>query len=150
MRSLLGVPPEFWLYEHPMAAAVVASIWQFFPFAFLLSYLALRAIPPATLRSAQLDGAPFLRMTRDIVIARIWPVLAAVFALRLVFMLVKFDTPFVFTETIESDSDVATIELWRAIDGSTSPELPLIAWGLQILAICCSAIYLWARRGSLT
>lgn len=149
MSPFLGVEPQFWLYDHTFEAAILASIWQFFPFAFLLSYLALRTIPPMTLRAAQLDGAPFRRMSHDIVLGRIWPVLAAIFALRLVFMLVKFDTPFIFTEKIQSENDVATVELWRAIGGSTSAELPVLAWALQLLTLLCCVMFLVARRKSL-
>jgi len=146
MSRLAGIPPDFWLYRHPFEAAIFASIWQFFPFAFLLSYLALRTVPPILLRTAQLDGAPFLRMTYEIILVRIWPVLAAIFALRLVFMLVKFDTPFIFTEQIDSSKDVATIEVWRAIQGSPSPELSIIAWGLQLPAIAIALLYMLSPR----
>ncbi|GGN62913.1 hypothetical protein GCM10011349_47040 [Novosphingobium indicum] len=143
---LLGVPPNFWLYQHAFEAAVLASTWQFFPFAFLLSYLGLRTTPRAVLQAAQMDGAPFTRTTLMVVLARILPVIMAIFALRLAFMLVKFDTPFVFTEMIASGDDVATIELWRTIAGSTSPELNIIAWCLQITSFLLSLGYLAARR----
>jgi ABC-type sugar transport system permease subunit len=146
ISPLLGVPVDYWLYAHPLRAAGLATIWQFFPFAFLLSFLAIRSIPREVLRSAQLDGAPFWRLLRTIVLARIWPVLASIFALRFVFMLVKFDTPFIFTETIASSQDVATVELWRAVAGSGSPELPVIAWGLQLTVIALATGYVIAQR----
>lgn len=146
VSPIVGVEPGFWLYQNTFTIAVLVSIWQFFPFAFLLSFLALRTIPSETLRAAQLDGAPFMAMVRDIVLRRIWSVLMAIFGLRLVFMLVKFDTPFVFTEKIASVHDVATIELWRAIGGSTSPELTVIAWGLQLFVLSVSLLYVSAHR----
>lgn len=144
--STFGIPSDYWLYAHPLRAASLASIWQFFPFAFLLIFLALRSIPQEVIRSAQIDGAPFSALLRDVVLARIWPVLASVFALRIVFMLVKFDTPFVFTETIASPEDVATVELWRAFSGSSSPELAVIAWCLQLLVLFVSLTYIAAQR----
>jgi len=140
-----GVAPTYWLYDHTFEAAILASIWQFFPFAFLLSFLALRSIPTQTLRAAQIDGAPFHHILAAIVLPRIWPVLAAILSLRFIFMMVKFDTPYVFTETIQSAHDVATIELWRAIAGSTSPELSLIGWGLQLMVLFVAASYVWVR-----
>jgi ABC-type sugar transport system permease subunit len=149
MQFWFGVSPEYWLYRHAFEASILASIWQFFPFSFLLSYLALQTTPRAMLRAAQLDGAPFLHMTGLIVLARIWPVLTAIFALRLMFMLVKFDTPFIFTETIDTPYDAATVELWRAVKGSTSPELNIIAWSLQLAALALAWLYLRARGNAL-
>jgi ABC-type sugar transport system permease subunit len=146
MSPLVGVPPEYWLYSHPLRAAGLATIWQFSPFAFLLSFLAIRAIPQGELRSAQMDGAPFWKLLESVVLARIWPVLASIFALRLVFMLVKFDTPYVFTEMIASADDVATVELWRVFKGSGSPELPIIAWALQLTVIGLATGYVFAQR----
>jgi ABC-type sugar transport system permease subunit len=143
---LFGVEPQFWLYDNALKASMVACIWQFFPFSFLLFYLALKTTPAATLRAAQLDGAGFTRITLNVVLGRIAPILAAVFVLRLTFMLVKFDTPFVFTETIATLDDVATVELARAVIGSPSPELPVIAWALQLTAFLVAITYVGLRR----
>jgi ABC-type sugar transport system permease subunit len=149
MSNHFGIAPDYWLFENAMFVATVVSIWQFFPFSFLICYLTLLSIPESMLRSARIDGAGFIRILVDIALARIWPVLLAVFLLRIVFMMVKFDTLFIFTEAILSDSDVATIELARAISGSTSPELNVIAWLLQASAFGVAIIYFRLNQRSI-
>lgn len=146
MESVFSIPPGYWLYDHPLLSAVAASIWQYFPFAFLLTLLALRTIPADTLRAAQLDGATFSSITSKIVLRSIWPVLLAIFMLRFVFMLVKFDTPFVFLEKIATRDEVATLELWRSVRGSDSSHLGTIAWMLQLSAIAIALLYARIHR----
>lgn len=136
--------PETWYVLHPVTASVAASVWQFFPFSFLLLYVALAGTPTAQLKSARLDGAPFWVLTWRIVLRRILPVLLAVFVLRFIFMLVKFDTPYIFTEAgLASPADVATVEIYAAFRGSTT----FIAAGESIAAL---AVFLIAAVGAFT
>ncbi len=146
VSPIFGVPTTYWLTEHAFEASILASIWQFFPFAFLLCFLALKSLDPQMLRAAQSDGAPFRAMLSHIILARIWPILVGVFTLRLLFMLVKFDTPYVFTELINSLDDTATVELRRAVVGSNSPELGLIGWSLQLCALVVAVAHVFLQR----
>lgn len=160
LERWFGIPPDTWYTLHPVSAAIAASVWQFFPFSFLLLYIALAGTPSAQLKSAQLDGAPFWMMTGRIVLRRILPVLFAVFILRFIFMLVKFDTPYVFTEArLASAADVATIEIYRAFQGSAdyiAPGESVAAFAVFVLGALAAFIYAWLtaprthrnRRGS--
>lgn len=148
--SWFGLPAETWYSLHPVAAASAASVWQFFPFSFLLIYTALTGTPSAQLKAARLDGAPFWTMTYKVVLLRIAPVLLAVFVLRFIFMLVKFDTPYIFTEAgLASRADVATVEIYGAFRGSTNfiaAGESLAAMAVFILAVIGAVAYAWIAR----
>jgi multiple sugar transport system permease protein len=147
MRAVFGIDPAFWLLENPLVAATVASAWQFAPFAFLLSYLALRSTPRRYLDAARIDGAPFWSLLIDIVLRRILPILISIFFLRLVFMIGKYDTPYIFTKGISSIEHVASVEIYPAFQSDAIRGLPatltLVVFGLSVIT---AGLYLIARR----
>lgn len=153
-EAALGWPRDTLLGPNKLAVAGLASVWQFFPFAFLLFFLSLKSTPQAQLRSARLDGAPAAAMLIEIVLGRIWVVALSILFLRLAFMLVKYDTPFVFTVAMASEDDVATVELAKLLQGSSSLDLVALAWSLLGLSLAVVTGYLlverWRRREHMT
>ena len=146
ISNTFGISPQFWLLNHPLATTTVAVTWEFAPFAFLISYFALRSIKPQTLVAARADGGRFLDTLLRIVLRPIWPIVATTFALRLIFMLGKFDTPYIFTKLISSTVHVASVEIYPAFQASSLRGVSLLAVGLFETSIAVCAIYLVARR----
>ena len=153
LQRWFGIPAPFWLTAHPMLAATLASIWQFSPFAFLLIYLALKTTSTRHIEAARIDGASGWKLLSRIVLPPIAPVLLAVFFLRLVFMLGKYETPFIFTKQVMTTSQVASVAIAAAYGGSGGSLIggaTSLAVALFLVSASVAWLYLWARRGAET
>ncbi len=78
-----GVP---WLSDGDwaFAAVVIADIWQWTPFIFILSLAALQSLPQSTLEAARIDGATGWRQIVHIKLPLMAPVLIVTALLRLI------------------------------------------------------------------
>jgi multiple sugar transport system permease protein len=63
-------------------AILVAEIWQWTPFMFLLLLAALAAVDRSQLEAASIDGAGYFRTFFKIVLPAIWPVMAVAILIR--------------------------------------------------------------------
>jgi multiple sugar transport system permease protein len=63
-------------------AIIFCEIWQWTPFMFLILLAALSNVDKSQLEAAELDGAPFWRVFRFIVLPAIWPVMAIAILIR--------------------------------------------------------------------
>jgi len=63
-------------------AILIAEIWQWTPFMFLLLLAALSNVDQSQLEAAEIDGAGFWRVFRRIVLPAIWPVMAIAILIR--------------------------------------------------------------------
>lgn len=89
-------------------AILVAEIWQWTPFMFLLLLAALSNVDKSQLEAAAIDGAGFMVTFRKIVLPAIWPVLAIAVLIRALDLFRLFDIiwaltgggPGTMTETI--------------------------------------------------
>ena len=88
-------------------AILIAEIWQWTPFMFLLLLAALTNVDKSQLEAAELDGASFWRTFTRIVLPAIWPVMAIAILIRALDLFRLFDViwaltrggPGTFTET---------------------------------------------------
>jgi len=53
----LGLPKIDWLGNHALTSVIIADIWQWTPFIFILSLAALQSLPRSALEAARIDGA---------------------------------------------------------------------------------------------
>jgi len=69
----LGLPAVPWFSEKlpAMTTIVIADVWQWTPFMFLILFAALRSLPTAPLEAAMVDGASGWRLFFD----HLWPML---------------------------------------------------------------------------
>ena len=72
-------------------AILVAEIWQWTPFMFLLLLAALSNVDKSQLEAAAIDGAGFMVTFRKIVLPAIWPVLAIAVLIRALDLFRLFD-----------------------------------------------------------
>lgn len=82
-------------YVYP--AILIAEIWQWTPFMFLLLLAALSNVDRSQLEAAELDGAAFWRTFRRVVLPAIWPVMAIAVLIRALDLFRLFDVVWALT-----------------------------------------------------
>ena len=78
-------------------AILIAEIWQWTPFMFLLLLSAMSAVDPSQLEAAAVDGAGAWRTFRKIVLPAIWPVMAVAVLIRALDLFRLFDIVWALT-----------------------------------------------------
>ena len=91
--------PLLWLIDPTLVypAILVAEIWQWTPFMFLLLLAALSNVDQSQLEAAEIDGATFWRTFRQIVLPAIWPVMAIAVLIRALDLFRLFDVVWALT-----------------------------------------------------
>lgn len=92
VRILWTVDPSF---VYP--AILIAEIWQWTPFMFLLLLAALTNVDQSQLEAAEIDGAGFWRKFALIVLPAIWPVMAIAILIRALDLFRLFDVVWALT-----------------------------------------------------
>lgn len=59
--SVIGMPPQNWLYSAPMVAVILANVWRGTAFSMLVYSAALSDVPPDLAEQAAVDGANAFR-----------------------------------------------------------------------------------------
>ncbi|WP_059048986.1 carbohydrate ABC transporter permease [Paenibacillus senegalimassiliensis] len=93
MLSIFGMGPFNFLMDIGLAfnAILLIDIWQWTPFAFLLLYAALQAIPRSQYEAARVDGAGGWKVFAHITLPHLWPGLLLVVLLRTIDTFRLFD-----------------------------------------------------------
>lgn len=123
------------------AMLITVSVWQFFPFTFLLICAAFLAIPRELINTAYADGAYTRSIILRILLPLAMPVIAAAFVLRLILMATKLDTPLAFDATSSNDyACVVAVDIYRSLGlGVDSYPMGLIltlsAWVLALVLV---------------
>lgn len=137
-----GVPRQFWFQDDGrFVRLLMASIWQFWPFAFLLAMARLLSVQPAEARALTLAART---PTQGIVIIGLRHLLlvgAALFAARLMFMASKFDLPYLASNEGTHERNLLTVEIWRGLSrfGARDPDLPIRAASAPTLVLLAFA-----------
>lgn len=122
-------------------AILIAEVWQWTPFMFLLLYAALSNVDSEQLEAAQIDGAPWWMTFRRIVLPAILPVMFIAILIRALDLFRIFDVvwtmtsggPGTFTETI---SIYAYQMAFREFDVSYSSAIAfLVIFILTVLIV---------------
>jgi multiple sugar transport system permease protein len=80
----VGLPTVDWLGQNPLLSVIIADIWQWTPFIFILSLAALQSLPRSALEAARIDGATTLQQIWFIKLPLMAPVLIVTLLLRLI------------------------------------------------------------------
>ncbi|MEM8823576.1 MAG: sugar ABC transporter permease [Pseudomonadota bacterium] len=80
----VGLPKIDWLGQNPLLSVIIADIWQWTPFIFILSLAALQSLPRSTLEAARIDGATGWQQIVHIKLPLMMPVLIVTMLLRLI------------------------------------------------------------------
>jgi multiple sugar transport system permease protein len=91
--------PIIWLIEPNLVypAILIAEIWQWTPFMFLLLLAALSNVDQSQLEAAEIDGAGFWRTFSRVVLPAIWPVMAIAVLIRALDLFRLFDVVWALT-----------------------------------------------------
>ena len=79
-------------------AILIAEVWQWTPFMFLLLWAALSNVDQSQIEAAELDGASWWRTFRLIVMPAIWPVVAIAVLIRALDLFRLFDVVWALTK----------------------------------------------------
>ncbi|HXV31574.1 MAG TPA: sugar ABC transporter permease [Sinorhizobium sp.] len=95
----LGLPTQAWAGDVDLAmfSIIVADVWQWTPFIFLLMLAGLASLPVEPYEAAALDGASSWRQFWDLTIPFLKPVIAIALLLRVMDALRLFDLVFILT-----------------------------------------------------
>ncbi len=80
----IGLPKVDWLGQHALGSIIIADIWQWTPFIFILSLAALQSLPRSALEAAKIDGATGWQQIIHIKLPLMMPVLIVTGLLRLI------------------------------------------------------------------
>lgn len=94
----IGLGSVDWLGEYALMSVIIADIWQWTPFIFILSLAALQSLPRSTLEAARIDGASSWQQIIHIKIPLMMPVLIVTALLRLIDSFKVLEVILVMTE----------------------------------------------------
>lgn len=94
----MGIPGVDWLGQHALMSVIIADIWQWTPFIFILSLAALQSLPRSALEAAKIDGATAWQQIWHIKIPLMMPVLIVTALLRLIDAFKVLEVILVMTE----------------------------------------------------
>ena len=80
----IGLPSVDWLGQNPLLSVIIADVWQWTPFIFILSLAALQSLPRSALEAARIDGATPWQQVIYIKLPLMAPVLFVTLLLRLI------------------------------------------------------------------
>ena len=79
-----GLPKIDWLGQNALGSIIIADIWQWTPFIFILSLAALQSLPRSAIEAAKIDGATNWQQIIHIKLPLMMPVLIVTCLLRLI------------------------------------------------------------------
>jgi multiple sugar transport system permease protein len=94
----IGLPKVDWLGQHALSSIIIADIWQWTPFIFILSLAALQSLPRSALEAARIDGATGWQQIIHIKLPLMMPVLIVTALLRLIDAFKVLEVILVMTE----------------------------------------------------
>ncbi len=93
-----GLPKVDWLGQYALGSVIIADIWQWTPFIFILSLAALQSLPRSALEAARIDGATGWQQIIHIKLPLMMPVLIVTGLLRLIDAFKVLEVILVMTE----------------------------------------------------
>ena len=95
----LGLPTQAWAGDVNLAmfSIILADVWEWTPFVFLLMLAGLASLPDEPYEAAELDGASAWRQFWDLTLPFLRPVIAIALLLRMMDALRLFDLVFILT-----------------------------------------------------
>jgi multiple sugar transport system permease protein len=88
-----GLQTYVWLADTQLAmiAVIIADVWQWTPFIFLMVYAGLQSVPESHIEAAKIDGAGRLQRFRYVILPHIYPLLVITSLIKLIIGLKNSD-----------------------------------------------------------
>ncbi len=126
-------------------AILIAEIWQWTPFMFLLLLAALSGVDKSQLEAASIDGAGYWRTFRRIVLPAIWPVMAVAILIRGLDLFRLFDIVWALTKG-GPGTLTETISMFAYVKGFQQFETSYIAAVALLIIVLLSIAVFWALK----
>jgi multiple sugar transport system permease protein len=154
LLHFVGIEPINWVGKSPwsLISLMVVDIWQWTPFAFLMLYAGLQAVPHDLFEAATVDGATEWQKFRYVTLPLLKPLIAIVVIFRGVDAFRTFDTVFTLTYGGPGTGSY-TLSFYAYLTGFSFLRVgyaSAIAWVMVILVIVAvmTLISMLRRRGS--
>jgi len=146
-----------WFAGHPVSllwtirpelvypAILVAEVWQWTPFMFLLLLAALSAVDKSQLEAAAIDGASWWRTFRQIVLPAIWPVMAVAILIRALDLFRLFDIVWALTKG-GPGTMTETVSMFAYVKGFQQFETSYVAAVSLLIIVLLSTLVLWTLK----
>ena len=126
-------------------AILVAEVWQWTPFMFLLLLAALANVDKSQLEAAAIDGAGYWRTFWKIVLPSIWPVMAIALLIRALDLFRLFDIVWALTQG-GPGTMTETISMFTYAQGFRQFETSYTAAVALLIIVLLSVALMWALR----
>ncbi len=126
-------------------AILVAEVWQWTPFMFLLLLAALANVDKSQLEAAAIDGAGYWRTFWKIVLPSIWPVMAIALLIRALDLFRLFDIVWALTQG-GPGTMTETISMFTYVQGFRQFETSYTAAVALLIIVMLSIVLMWALR----
>ncbi len=152
LLGFLGIEPQAWLSDPALAlpAVILADIWQWTPFVFLLLLAGLQGIPRSLLEAGQVDGTTYLQNLFYIKLPQIKSIIGITAVLRLIDSFRSLVVMFIMTEGGPGMStEILSLHLYKT--AFTSQRLGLasaIAVVLIAIILALTTIMLYSMRST--
>lgn len=140
--------PLLWLLDPNLVypAILVAEIWQWTPFMFLLLLAALSNVDQSQLEAAEIDGASAWRKFSRVILPAIWPVMAIAILIRALDLFRLFDVVWALTKggpgtMTETFSIYAYIQGFQQFETSYTAAMALV-----VIVLLATSITFVLRR----
>ena len=94
----IGLPKIDWLGQNALMSVIIADIWQWTPFIFILSLAALQSLPHSVIEASRIDGATGWQQIWFIKLPMMMPILIVTALLRLIDAFKVLEVILVMTE----------------------------------------------------
>lgn len=126
-------------------AIIFCEIWQWTPFMFLILLAALSNVDKSQTEAAEIDGAPFWRTFRYIVLPAIWPVMAVAILIRGLDLFRIFDIIWALTQG-GPGTMTETISIYAYNQGFRQFETSYTAAIAFLVIVILTIVMVWAIR----
>ncbi len=126
-------------------AILVAEVWQWTPFMFLLLLAALSAVDKSQLEAAAIDGAGFWRTFTRIVLPAIWPVMAVAVLIRGLDLFRLFDIVWALTKG-GPGTMTETISIFTYVKGFQQFETSYTAAVALLIIVLLTVVITWLLK----
>ncbi|MET7397766.1 sugar ABC transporter permease [Dactylosporangium sp. NPDC005572] len=108
--------PTFWLIgNNAFVSLVIVSVWQQWPFAFLMTMAGMQVIPEDVYEASAIDGAGTWQQIRYITLGMMRPMNATLLLLLFLWTFREFNTPFVlFGATPPESANLMTMHIYNS------------------------------------
>ena len=141
--ALFGVSAKIWLADPQLAfiAIVIADVWQWTPFVFIMIIAALANVDSAVIEASRIDGAKWLQMTFLVKLPMIMHVIAITLMMRLIDAFRVLEVIYVLTFGGPGDStEILSLHIYKT--AFVGQQLG-VAGAVSVLLLVVVALLSW-------